>query len=84
MTPSTELHQWYHQHLEQREAFRTRYLKELAETPEAQHRLQRLANQSHDERLTFVYGAKDKQHNRVILVQVMVRQFQAIAELTEQ
>ncbi|MDT1997094.1 MarR family transcriptional regulator [Carnobacterium divergens] len=78
IAPSTELRKWYHQHLDQFEAFSQAYQKELLTNPKAVEKLVELTNKSQKETLTFVYGAKNQLENHVVvLLNVLKQNFKA-------
>jgi uncharacterized protein YeaO (DUF488 family) len=65
VAPSPELRKWYGHDPAKWEAFRKRYLDELRGNPEAVVRLRKRVK---DEPVTFVYAAKDKEHNSALLL----------------
>ncbi len=68
VAPSNELRHWYHAQPNQWQAFRKKYLKELAK-PEYQKALQRLfdlAQQS--QRLTLLFASKNETTNNAIVL----------------
>ena len=66
ITPSNELRKWYHEDIEQRwEAFRERYLTELAQYASQREQLQQLAL---TETITCVTAAKNQGHNHVTVL----------------
>lgn len=69
LAPSTELRQWYHHDSTRWEAFQVRYRDELRGQVDV---LDGLYQQACRQRITFVFAAKDPQHNSaVVLKQVL-------------
>jgi uncharacterized protein YeaO (DUF488 family) len=60
VSPSPGLRKWYAHDVEKWETFRRRYEAELEANPEA---VARLRDRVKDEPATFVYAAKDEEHN---------------------
>lgn len=60
IAPSPELRKWYSHDVEKWEEFRRRYLAELEGAGEALDPLRELINKG---KVTFVYAAKDEEHN---------------------
>src|SRR5579871_4652966 len=72
LSPSDELRQWYHAHVDQWEAFRARYLKELAE-PEAEEALRRLYELAHlKKRLTLLFASKNETRNNAVVLKELL------------
>jgi uncharacterized protein YeaO (DUF488 family) len=72
LAPSNELRRWYHTQPTQWEAFRKKYLKELAQPAyqKALHRLFELAHQH--KRLTLLFASKNETtNNAVVLKEVL-------------
>ncbi len=65
IAPSTELRKWYGHQIERWSAFRTKYIKELQNNPEA---LSELRAQCQDNTVTFVYAARDEYHNSAVVL----------------
>jgi uncharacterized protein YeaO (DUF488 family) len=65
IAPSTELRKWFHGAPGQWEAFERRYREELDANPEA---LAQLRPYLAAERVTFVYGARDEEHNHAVVL----------------
>ena len=65
VAPSQELRKWYGHDPEKWEAFRHRYLDELRGNPEA---LDRLRERLKAGTVTFVFAAKDEQHNSALVL----------------
>jgi uncharacterized protein YeaO (DUF488 family) len=63
VAPSTQLRKWFNHDPQKWEEFKKRYFQELKGKSEAVKELFRMANSG---RITFVYGAKDRQHNNAI------------------
>lgn len=61
--PSTELRKWFHQNIQQREAFLRRYLAELEDQPEAVAKLLELAKEN---RLTLLFSSREAEHNHAL------------------
>ena len=72
VAPSDDLRHWYHARPTQWAAFRTRYLKELAQ-PECEVALRRLYELSNQKkRLTLLFGSKNEvQNNAVVLKELL-------------
>lgn len=72
LAPSNELRQWYHAHPEEWEAFRKKYMKELAE-PELQESLRRLYDLAHaKKRLTLLFASKMETHNNASVLKELL------------
>jgi uncharacterized protein YeaO (DUF488 family) len=65
VSPSPELRKWYGHDPEKWEEFRRRYLAELEAAGEPLQRLRELASQGE---VTFVYAARDEEHNSARLL----------------
>ena len=72
LAPSNELRQWYHARPGHWEAFRKKYLKELAQ-PVCQEGLRRLYELAHKKkRLTLLFGSKQEtQNNATVLKELL-------------
>ncbi|SEJ39362.1 DUF488 domain-containing protein [Achromobacter sp. NFACC18-2] len=67
IAPSAELCKWF-SHAEDRwDAFRAKYLAELA-VPEQQARMTALLDAAGDRPLTLLYGARNTEHNQAIVL----------------
>lgn len=67
IAPSAELCKWF-SHIEDRwDAFRAKYLAELA-TPEQQSRMAALLDAAGDRPLTLLYGARNTEHNQAVVL----------------
>ena len=67
IAPSTELRKWFN-HMDDRwEAFRAKYLAELA-APEQQARMAALLTAAGDRPLTLLYGARNTEHNQAVVL----------------
>jgi uncharacterized protein YeaO (DUF488 family) len=72
LAPSNELRQWYHVRPEEWEAFRKKYLKELAQ-PGRQDALQRLYELAHkSKRLTLLFASKMETHNNASVLKELL------------
>jgi uncharacterized protein YeaO (DUF488 family) len=73
LAPSNELRQWYHAHTDQWEAFRQKYLKELAQADreEPLRRLYELAH-SKNKRLTLLFASKMETHNNASVLKELL------------
>lgn len=71
VAPSPELRTWFGHDPAKWEEFRRRYREELDRNPEAIARLRELAG---EEPLTFVYAARDEQHNSALLLKEYLEQ----------
>lgn len=68
IAPSAELRKWF-SHAEDRwEAFRARYLEELA-TAEQQARMAALLEAAGVRPITLLYGARNTEHNQAVVLQ---------------
>jgi len=65
IAPSQDLRQWYSHDLKKWEEFRRRYLDELRRNPEAVDRLRARVKEG---LVTFVFAAKDEQHNSALVL----------------
>ncbi len=65
IAPSSELRKWFHEDPTRWAEFRRRYLSELKEYREE---LRRLAERAKKERVTLVFGSKDREHNNAVVV----------------
>lgn len=63
IAPSSALRKWFGHDPAKWVEFRDRYFKELAKNPEAVEELLELVRRG---LVTFVYGAKDQEHNHVL------------------
>lgn len=63
--PSTALRQWFHQHLDQQDEFRTRYYVELSAHPEHWFLLLGFIKQGN---LTLLYSAKNTEFNHALVL----------------
>lgn len=67
IAPSAELCKWF-SHIEERwDAFRAKYLAELA-APEQQSRMAALLDAAGDRPLTLLYGARNTDHNQAVVL----------------
>jgi uncharacterized protein YeaO (DUF488 family) len=72
LAPSNELRQWYHARPEEWQAFRKRYLKELA-APAAEKDLQKLYELvQQKKRLTLLYASKNETHNNATVLKELL------------
>jgi uncharacterized protein YeaO (DUF488 family) len=67
---STGLRKWFGHDPERWEAFRDRYLAELAETPEA---VERCLAWCRAGRVVLLFGAKDRDHNQAVVLRDHLR-----------
>lgn len=65
LAPSDELRQWFHQNLECREEFRTRYFAELEPHEEE---LRRLAGLAKTRKVTLLYSSKHEDFNNATVL----------------
>jgi uncharacterized protein YeaO (DUF488 family) len=72
LAPSNELRRWYHSHPDHWEAFRKKYLKELAQ-PACEEGLRRLYELAHKKkRLTLLFASKlETQNNATVLKELI-------------
>lgn len=74
IAPSAELCKWF-SHVEERwDAFRAKYLAELA-TPEQQARMVALLEAAGDRPLTLLYGARNTEHNQAVVLRDALLEF---------
>lgn len=74
IAPSAELCKWF-SHVEDRwDAFRAKYLAELA-TPEQQARMAALLEAAGDRPLTLLYGARNTEHNQAVVLRDALLEF---------
>lgn len=74
IAPSAELCKWF-SHVEERwDAFRAKYLAELA-TPEQQARMAALPEAAGDRPLTLLYGARNTEHNQAVVLRDALLEF---------
>ncbi|CAB3817834.1 DUF488 domain-containing protein [Achromobacter mucicolens] len=74
IAPSAELCKWF-SHVEERwDAFRAKYLAELA-TPEQQARMAALLAAAGDRPLTLLYGARNTEHNQAVVLRDALLEF---------
>jgi len=68
LAPSDELRKWFHEHPAEFEAFRKRYMKELArpEAGEELEELHRLADEN--KKLSLLFAYKDRKHNNAVVL----------------
>ncbi len=65
VAPSADLRKWFGHDVEKWKEFKSRYRKELAKNKEPVDQLRKLAKQGP---LTFVYAARDEEHNSAIVL----------------
>ena len=70
LAPSDELRKWFDHVPARFPRFRTRYRAELASQPE---RLDELRRQAASGRLTFLYAARDQEHNNAVVLTELLR-----------
>ena len=71
VAPSTELRKWFGHDPERWEAFRERYLAELAENHEA---VERCLAWCRAGRVVLLFGAKDRDHNQAVVLRDHLRE----------
>lgn len=72
LAPSNELRRWYHARPGEWEAFRKKYLKELAQ-PEPQQALHRLYDLAHREtQLTLLFASKNESLNNAVVLKELL------------
>jgi len=72
LAPSDELRHWYHARPDQWDAFRKKYLKELAQ-PECQDGLKKLYELSHKKkRLTLLFASKNEERNNALVLKQLL------------
>lgn len=67
VAPGTELRKWYGHVVKRWPEFRQRYQEELA-APERQEALKDLAAKARHGTVTFIYAAKDTEHNGAVVL----------------
>jgi uncharacterized protein YeaO (DUF488 family) len=72
LAPSNELRQWYHARPGEWQAFRKKYLKELAQ-PERQEGLRRLYELAHQKKpLTLLFASKNETLNNAVVLKELL------------
>ncbi len=72
IAPSNDLRRWYHARPTQWAAFRTKYLKELAQ-PECETALRRLYDLAHQKkRLTLLFASKNELRNNAVVLKELL------------
>jgi len=72
LAPSDELRHWYHARPDQWDAFRKKYLKELAQ-PNCQDGLRTLYELSRKKkRLTLLFASKNEEHNNALVLKQLL------------
>ena len=72
LAPSDDLRHWYHARPDQWDAFRKKYLKELAQ-PECQDGLKKLYELSHKKkRLTLLFASKNEERNNALVLKQLL------------
>jgi uncharacterized protein YeaO (DUF488 family) len=66
VAPSVELRKWYGHDINKWDEFQRRYREELNSHPEAVDELRELMEKHRN--VTFIYAAKDEQHNSALLL----------------
>lgn len=74
LAPSTELRKWYGHHIERWESFCARYKEELLEK---QIPLSELYALCQHQQVTFIYAAKDIQHNSALVLKSVLETMNA-------
>ena len=69
LSPSAELRQWFAHDPAKWRQFQVRYRKELQKQKDA---LEVLKRKSKDRNVTLLYGARDKEHNEAVALQVLL------------
>ncbi|MHB8960211.1 MAG: DUF488 domain-containing protein, partial [Candidatus Limnocylindrales bacterium] len=73
LAPSSDLRRWFNHEPARWEAFRARYLTELA-SPDRERLLDELADRARAGRVTLVFGARDEEHNQAAVIAEAVRE----------
>lgn len=68
ITPSTELRKWFDHKEEKFEKFKKKYLDELEANPAKEDFLKKIRDILKEEDVIFLYGAKDKKINHVVIL----------------
>mgnify|MGYP001439680399 CR=1 FL=1 len=71
VAPSNELRRWYGKDLTKWEEFRSRYLQELAERPEA---IEPLLDAARRGPITLLYGKRDERHNQAVVLKAVLEE----------
>ena len=68
LAPSDELRKWFHEHPSEFEAFRKRYLKELAD-PDATEELDQLHQlAAENKKMSLLFAYRDRRHNNAVVL----------------
>lgn len=70
LAPSTELRKWYAHDVEKWPAFKAKYIQELKDNPDAVRNLYQICK---GKTVTFVFAARDKQHNSAVLLKEFMK-----------
>lgn len=81
LAPSAELRKWFDHREDRFEQFRTRYVQELKDAQEAQEELDRLEQ---EQKVTFLYAARDESLNQAVVLAEYCRRRAAGQQAAEQ
>lgn len=70
--PSNEIRKYFGHKEERFDSFKKKYLKELDENPAKEDFLEKISDTLQDEDVIFLYGAKDKKINHVVILKEWV------------
>lgn len=72
IAPSHELRKWFHHDVEKYEEFKERYVQELEQDEEKNEKVKELVHMLRTEKVTLLYGAKDKEHNQAVVLKDVI------------
>ncbi|NYT65097.1 DUF488 domain-containing protein [Alcaligenaceae bacterium] len=72
LAPSSDLRQWFGHQVEKWPEFSKRYRAEL-QTPEQQGRIHDIISAAKGQRITLIYGAKDREHNQAVVLAAEIK-----------
>lgn len=72
LAPSADLRRWFDHQVEKWPEFFKRYRAEL-HAPEQQARLQEVIKAAQGQRITLIYGAKDREHNQAVVLAAVIK-----------
>ncbi|MBP6019143.1 MAG: DUF488 domain-containing protein [Burkholderiaceae bacterium] len=72
LAPSAGLRQWFDHQVEKWPEFSKRYRAEL-QASEQQVRIQEIVKAAKGQRITLIYGAKDREHNQAVVLAAEIK-----------
>ncbi len=72
IAPSTELREWFHDHLDDWSEFERRYNAELDDNPD---QVNTMVGYLKKGRVTFVYASKDTEHNNAVVLKAYMENY---------